>query len=121
MNRFQQRLDRFPPVICRLLAKHQWGPPLTSREVADRSGLSLYRVDAISTLTSWNEVTVGDMRAFLTGCGLDFQDSKAMNRVHCYLRSRSKNKFVHLRRSPDRDYFAGLAEIAMKFIAEHWK
>jgi len=120
MTGFQARLDRFPPVVCRLLAKHPWGPPFTSQEIASRSGLSEYKVVALSPLTSWDEVSVRDMRAFLKGCDMDFDNGEAMNRVRCYLKSKSKRMFVHLRRSKQKEYFAELAEIAMTFIAQNW-
>jgi len=118
---FQHKLDRFPPVVCRLFARHRWGLPLDNRELAERSGLSEYKVVSMSTLTSWDSVTVGDMRAFLRGCGLDFDRRESMNRIGCYLRSKAHSKFVHLRRSPHRDYFAELARIAMEFIAQNWR
>ncbi len=114
-------LDRFPPVVLRLFARHKFGPPLTSREIAERAGLSEYKVVAISSLTSWDEVSVHDMRAFLQGCGIDF-GWRTMNRINSYLRSKTKtgSPWRHLRKTRD-GYMEELLVIAMQFIAKNWK
>lgn len=68
----QQQLDKFPPALCRLVArKHRGRRPLTRREIASRSGLSLRQVDYLSKRTTWGGTTVKAMCAFATACGVD--------------------------------------------------
>ncbi len=96
---FWTRLKRYPPVLCRLLAREKRGRPLTTAEIAQRSGLPPARVEAISASTTWHGVEVPDMKAFLQACGTDFDHQKDMRRVEDYLRKRPK--FTYLKRSPD--------------------
>lgn len=94
---FWTRLDRYPPVLCRLLAREKRGRPLTTVEIADTSGLPPAKVEAISASVSWDGVEVEDMRRFAQACGCDFDQQKDMRRVEDYLRKRPK--FTYLKRS----------------------
>jgi hypothetical protein len=68
-------------------------------EIAEDSrGLSPIQVFTISQCFDWAGIDIPTMRQFLTGCHIDFEDAKAMNRVDCYLRHGSAWK--HLRKSP---------------------
>lgn len=94
---FWTRLDRYPPVLCRLLAREKRGRPLTTAEIADTSGLPPAKVEAISASVSWDGVEVDDMKRFAQACGCDFDQQKDMRRVEDYLRKRPK--FTYLKRS----------------------
>ncbi len=94
---FWTRSEKLPPILVRLLARRPHGPPLDTLDIAVASGgLSAYQVDIISHATNWNGIPFDHMRAFLTGCGVDFENSKQMERVASYLRSRPT--WQHLRK-----------------------
>jgi hypothetical protein len=95
---FWVRLNRYPPVLCRLLAREKRGRPLTTAEIAERSGLPPAKVEAISASISWDGIEVEDMRRFVQACGCDFDNQPNMRRVEDYLRKRPK--FTYLKRSP---------------------
>lgn len=98
---FWYRVDQFSPLLCRLLARHKRGLPLTDEEIAAFGGNTLtpYDVRCIAELESWDDVRLRDMRAFLRGCGLDFCDRESMHRVTEYLKMK-KNRFQYLKKSP---------------------
>lgn len=101
---FWKRLDRYPPVLCRLLARQKRGRPLTTREIAETSGLPPAKVEAISESVNWDGVGVYEMRGFTKACGCDFTNQSDMRRVEDYLRKRPK--FTYLRKSPFwREYY----------------
>jgi hypothetical protein len=72
MGYWLQKLDRLPPNVCRLLARvpHKPKAPLSTHDVAVRSGLSVQTVRRIARLRTWRDVTVGQMEAFKIGCGI---------------------------------------------------
>jgi len=101
---FWKRLDRYPPVLCRLLARQKRGRPLTTQEIAKASGLPPAKVEAISGSISWDGVTVLEMKDFTRACGCDFTSQSHMRRVEDYLRKRPR--FTYLKRSPYwREYY----------------
>lgn len=70
MGQLIQKLDRVPPWVCRVLARHR-RRPLTSEEIARRSGLTPSWVNRLSRKTTWAGVSVASADAFLAGCGVD--------------------------------------------------
>lgn len=102
---FWDRLREFSPIVCRLLARHPHGPPLSDKEIALRSGLTHLTVVVLSDELSWDGVKVATMRAFIQACNLDFEDKRQMRRVEAYLRAlksgKINKKFAYLERSPD--------------------
>lgn len=103
-------------MLVRLLARHKGGLPLTTEEIAQRSGgeLSEWDVTVISSCPNWNTVPMGKMRAFLTACDTDFCNRAVMKRKTVYLKS--KNKFHYLQRSPE--WVGILRPLAMKFMQQ---
>lgn len=100
---FYARVDSFPPILCRLLARRNC-KPLTTAEIASKAGLYQFVVETLSQKTSWDEVDVVTMRRFTKVCGVDFDDAKCMRRVEDYLRSRPS--FQYLRCAPNwKDYY----------------
>lgn len=61
--------------------------------------LCVAEIEAISTSTNWKGIRLLDAIAFMRGCGLLLDDTKAMRRLDDYL-SR-KPSLAYLRRSPD--------------------
>lgn len=118
------RLKQFPPVLCRLLAKHNRSKPMTNSQIAERSGLSEMEVLTLSRSTSWDGVNVETMRLFTDACGLNLCDARAMKRVSVYLRGKKVDglrvspQFEYLRTSPDwKNFFQPL----MRLYFEHLK
>jgi len=101
-EKFWKRVDDYPPVLCRLMAKHRPGPAMSTKEISDKSGLSEYEVLTISEMTSWKGVSLEKFRRFTGACGVDFLDSTCMKYVRDYLRKRPI-RFKYLKTTPDWD------------------
>lgn len=98
----EKKLSQFPPIVCRLLART--GPkgrqrPMTDEEIAKASGLPVSTVISLSWMTSWNDVSCGNMLRFSKACGVDYSNALAMRNHVKYLKLRSR--FVYLRRDPE--------------------
>jgi hypothetical protein len=117
---FFQRTQSFPPILLRLLARHKGGKPLTTHEIADRSGtgigtdvcsintdvcnrLSPLEVMEFSKQTSWKGIGALEMFAFMRGCNLMLDDTATMRRTLDYLRKNPN--FEYLRANPDWDSY----------------
>ena len=92
-------LDDFPPCLCRLLARHPKGKPLTAEEIAGAAGwdqhsgedtpnITPMEVEEISQKTSWGDVQYQKILNFLRGCNLDFDNPNTVRRVDSYLRKK---------------------------------
>ena len=57
-----------------------------------------YIVDSISQQTSWRSIDIYTLQSFVAGCGFNFDDWRANNRLDAYIRS--VPNFEHLRKSP---------------------
>jgi hypothetical protein len=103
MNSIWSYVQSYPPFICRLLARTPGRAPraLTNGEIAQQSGLPEPIVATLSTQETWDDVSVGHMRAFVRGCDVDFGDTRRMKTVNFYFRARRKGKWKHLHKSPD--------------------
>ena len=92
----------FPPPLVRLLAKESVSfkhvRALSDREVAIGAEMPLDDVRRISRLSSWDDVTISEMRRFCHGCRFDPFDYRDRNRVRAY--SRNSPKFSYLKASP---------------------
>ena len=107
-SKFWKRVDDYPPVLCRLMAKHRPGPAMTTKEIADKSGLSEYEVLALSEMTKWESVDLETFRRFTFACGVDFLDSTCMKYVRDYLRKRPV-RFKYLKTTQEwDDYYVPL-------------
>ena len=70
MNSYLEKLDRLPPFVCLLIARHKDGSPVGIKEIAKRLGVSLYAVRKVLTLTSWATVPVEKVDAYRAACGV---------------------------------------------------
>lgn len=70
MKSYVERLDRLPPFVCLLIARHKDGSPVSIKEIAKRLGVSLYAVRKVLTLTSWATVPVAKVDAYRDACGV---------------------------------------------------
>jgi DNA-binding Xre family transcriptional regulator len=72
MASFRERLNRFPPILCRLLARKKHGlSAMSMQDIAKRGGLAVSTVSKISMLDSWDSVTLRTIDKFCKGCGID--------------------------------------------------
>lgn len=92
------KLDRYPPLLVRLLARTAGGRLMSDDEVLRRSKGQLDRSDLayLAYALSWERVPVGQMRAFVIACGVDFADPARMRSLNRYLKTAA---FRHLLRS----------------------
>jgi len=96
----------FPPILCRLLARHKGGRPLTTGEidsVAYPIDSNPALVEALSKTTRWDSIPFGDMHCYLVGCRIVFTSTVDMRRVTDYLRKNPN--FEYLRKSPEWDSY----------------
>lgn len=100
----QERLQRFPPIVCRLLArkrdKARGIVPLTTAEIAQRAGLSVSTVASLAPLLSWDTVPATQAIAFAKGCGINLDDRDSLRHHSAYMK-RLKGAPRYLMRSPD--------------------
>lgn len=98
----EQRLRRFPPIVCRLLAREGRGSRpvvLSDEDIAERSGLTLAQVQGLSHLLTWDDVSCQQMLAFSKGCGVDLSDRYTVHKHWCYIKG--KRAFTFLKSEPD--------------------
>lgn len=101
---FVEKLNRFPPIVCRILAR----VPLdtggvrakTDHEIAQASGLTLSKVASLSHLTTWDEVPLATIVAFTKGCGSDLDNRDWQRHNAAYMRN-LRSIPQYLRSSPD--------------------
>jgi hypothetical protein len=97
-------IDKYPPCVVRIFAREPTAGKriraVSNDEIAVSSGLPVERVKQIAFSSSWNHIKVGEMRAFIKGCGFDPLDSSVRNRVKAYCRRDSGVKFKYLITSP---------------------
>ena len=96
--RFAARLERYPPILLRLLTIYGRRPHYCpdDREFAEACGLPLAEVKRISYSTSWDDITVAHTYAFFYGCGIDLEKRRTWRRLEWM---RRYGHFRHLRRS----------------------
>jgi hypothetical protein len=104
---FAQRLNDFPPILCRLLARKKNGPPMTVEEIVNRSHqtpgvknpLNPVQVENFSNILDWKHIYLPDALTFMYGCRVDLTDAKEFRRINDYLSKRPS--FKYLRKSAD--------------------
>lgn len=117
MSVFYHRIDKYPPVLVRLMARspRSYGSgngtrPLTTKEIASRSGLTVSMVEGLSHSTTWRGVDVYTVRDFTVACGVDFTNPLHMKRLSQYLQKRGA---FHYLRKDDKwgDYYVHLVRV----------
>lgn len=85
------RINQFPPNCCRLVARKKHGTmPMTTEEIAEKSGLSVGAVSEISRRKNWNGMRIEVIVAFSEACGVNLLKPERHIR---YMRNR---KMAHL-------------------------
>ena len=70
------QINRTPPWFCRLIArvgKRSASRPMTNREIAKVSGLSIGTIKKLSRRLTWNQTTTEVVWRFTLACGLDLR------------------------------------------------
>lgn len=120
-------LTDFPPPKVRLLAKLPGGGrsvlAISDTELAISSGLTLSRVREISYSTTWDGISLGEMKAFFTACYFDPTLAAHRNRVTEYYRVCTKRQtkvFQYLRNHPKwESEFLPLVKLLMQLESQH--
>lgn len=102
--RFKQRLDRYPPILIRLLTVRGRGNETempTDRQIADASGLSMAEVKRVSYSTTWDDIPIATAYRFLTGCEIDLEKRRTFRRLE-YMRRRGHFRRIRkiIKKSP---------------------
>lgn len=66
-----QRLDRFPPCLCRVIARDGRGRKLTSRQIAKRGGIDRATVNRTARRLGWRGVQIEIIDGYLYGCRIN--------------------------------------------------
>lgn len=98
--KFSQRLDRYPPILVRLLTTwgrgaKAWMP--SDAQIAKAGGLSMADVKRLAYSTSWAGIPIDLIDRYLAGCKVDLQNRREFGRLE-YMRL--QGTFEHARRSP---------------------
>lgn len=106
-------MRRFPPFLVRLIARHpgKRAVPMTSSEIAERSGRSAKWVAVISAKTEWDDVVWRDVMTFLTATGLiERKFSREREYVRRSVLGGAKTMLTHIDRLPksERQFLNGL-------------
>lgn len=107
MINIQTRLLRFPPIVCRLLARKGRGArgkglsPMSDQEIANRSGLSVAEVRSISWQTTWDNLPCAQMLSFSNACGIDLSCRNSIHKHSRYIKS--QHRFIYLKRDAEYD------------------
>ena len=102
----KEKMDRFPPVVCYLIARDggpasRCGGPVRHigmEAIAEISGMSISEVARLSWQPSWDPETVGTMLRFTRACGVDFDNRKNFSNNWKFLRRQVLNGMPYLRR-----------------------
>lgn len=105
--------DKFPPCLCRLLARKNHGhAPLSVRELAEKTGLSKSTIAELSLRRTWSGVSIDTVVKFSQACGVDLfrpRDTVA------YLR-RSKRAHLKNADAQQKKFFLRLCQAKKKSV-----
>jgi len=70
-----QKLDRLPPYVVRILARKN-GILISDADILKMTGWRRRQLRRVSWATSWKDVTVGEVDAFLKACGMSWSQQR---------------------------------------------
>lgn len=111
---FWQKLEKYPPVLVRLLARTPDGHALTDEQISATIDPAL--VAWLSVKTNWNDVPIQHIKGFLFACRADLTDHRWVRLNNRYTSANSKAKFTHLVNSPDWPAYRKLLAIYAKYL-----
>jgi hypothetical protein len=96
-----QLADRFPPAVCRYLARKDHGhSPMSHRDIAKASGLPKTKVAELSLKKSWKGVPIDVVVRFSSACGVNLLKTgetrkyvRRYKRVHLQNATPAQKKF----------------------------
>lgn len=90
------KLDRFPPLLIRLLARERGGSLMSDEAIIRRSGgrISRAHLAMLTHATTWDDVPVGLMKAFVLACNADFANPTRMKSLTRYISHYAGFRFV---------------------------
>lgn len=88
------KLDKFPPVLIRLLAR-KGGEAMTDAEISSAATLPIGTVKRLSYTKQWDDVPIEEAMRFMKACGCDIDDRETFRNLNRYLKN---PRFEHLRR-----------------------
>lgn len=94
-------VEKFPPRLCRFLARKAHGQkPMSHRDISKASGLSVGCISKLSMKTSWKGVDIDIVERFSNACGVNLlatsrQKEFLERRKHAHILSgdRQQKKF----------------------------
>ena len=107
----RQRLDRYPPILIRLLTTRRTGGKVwvpTDRQLADACGLTMAEFKHVSYSTSWRGITDGVKDAYLKGCDVDLEKRRCFRRLEWM---RKNGTFRHLKSSPQWEQYKEMLDL----------
>lgn len=100
---FWQKLNEFPPIACRLLARERTISggvrAMPASAIALKAGMTTMEVNSLAWLTSWDSVPLAKIRPFMEACGVDLTNPQILRTHACYIRRGASFKYLKL--SPD--------------------
>jgi hypothetical protein len=101
MSRFFTLLERYPPVLVRLLARRNRQTITTERIASDMGVTPMYALQ-ISSRHDWRGLSIDNFMGFTCACNLDLTNTGDVNRVETYLRkNQGRPMFKYLTRDPE--------------------
>lgn len=91
-------IDRFPPILCRLLAQED-GRATPDIVIANRCKASVAHMRLLSAQEDWAYVELYMVQKFSLACGIDFNDQTSMWRSGAMRYLHRRPRWNHLRRS----------------------
>ena len=117
------KFRQYPPPLVRVFARRREAKrafELSDQEIAVAARLSVDRIIEIAHTPTWDDVTLGDARAFCRGCNFDPLDSGDRNRAMAYIRQVSVGRldFKYLKENAQRwnQYYKPLIRLALPEI-----
>jgi len=82
------RLNKFPPFLCRFVARDKSGQkPISNIEISRRTGISVVTIAKISRMRSWDNLKLSTIQSFSNACGVNLLSTSEQRR---FLRRRKK-------------------------------
>lgn len=117
------KFRQYPPPLVRVFARRREAKrafELTDQEIAVTARLPVKRIVEISQTPTWDEVPIGEARAFCRGCNFDPLDAGDRNRAMAYIRQVSLGRlnFAYLKADKQRwnNYYRPLIRLALPEI-----
>lgn len=111
-----EKLNRLPPVIARLMAKHN-GRLMSDVELCKRTGWGKKRLRRVYRASSWKNVTIEEVDVFLGACGLSWSSQRRQRWLLNLALKRSEGFELEMRHlKPNTFWEAGMIKALNKHV-----